>query len=74
MYETNLATAEAYYTAMNNKDLSGIGQCLHPDIQFLGPMAEVTGKEPVLEAAKVFMNLYNSLTIRAKFDSGNKVK
>ena len=73
MSETNLASAEAYYKAMNNKDLSDLAQYLHPDVRFLGPLAEIIGKEPVLEAAKQFMHLFNSLTIRAKFSSGNQV-
>ena len=73
MNEKNLATAAAYYNAMNNKDISDVAQYLHADIQFKAPLAQITGKETVLEAAKGFMNVYNSLTIRAKFSSGNQV-
>lgn len=73
MSETNLASAEAYYKAMNNKDLSGVAQCLHPDVQFIGPLAETKGKEALLEAVKGFMPLFNSLTVHAKFSSGNQV-
>ena len=73
MLETNLITVEAYYRAMNDKDLPSLEQYLHPNVRFIGPMAETRGKEALLGAAKKFMPLFNSLTIRAKFSSGNQV-
>jgi len=73
MGHTNLASAVAYYTAMHNKDLAGVGQCLHPNVHFQGPLANLAGKELVLEAAKHFMSAFKSLTIRAKFESENQV-
>jgi ketosteroid isomerase-like protein len=67
--ERNVASAEAYYKAMNDKDVAGVARSLHPDVRFLGPLAELTGKEAVLEAAKRFVNLTKSLRVRAKFGS-----
>ena len=67
--ERNVASAEAYYQAMHNKDLAGVARHLHPDVRFLGPLADLTGKEAVLEAAKRFVNLTKSLRVRAKFGS-----
>ena len=48
--ERNVAFAEAYYTAMNNRDAARIASYLHSDIQFIGPMATLAGKDAVLEA------------------------
>ena len=67
--ERNVTTAEAYYEAMNNKDLAGVARHLHPDVRFVGPMADLVGKEAVLEAAKRFVTLIKSLRVRAKFGS-----
>lgn len=33
--ERNVASAEAYHKAMNDKDLSGMARHLHPDVRFL---------------------------------------
>jgi len=67
--ERNVTTAEAYYEAMNDKDLAGVARHLHPDVRFVGPMADLVGKEAVLEAAKRFVTLIKSLRVRAKFGS-----
>ncbi|MEI8364801.1 MAG: nuclear transport factor 2 family protein [Parachlamydiaceae bacterium] len=45
MSEKNVTSAVAYYQAMNNKDLSVIEKYLHPKVRFIGPMAEITGKD-----------------------------
>ena len=67
--QRNLASAEAYYNAMNDRDLAGVAIHLHPDVRFVGPMAELAGKEAVLEAAQRFVTLIKSLRVRAKFGS-----
>lgn len=64
--------AESYYNAMASKDLEGIAKQLHPDVQFISPLTEITGKDAVLEAAKGFMSAFNTLEIRATFSSGNE--
>ena len=69
MNNNNLTVAEAYYTAMSEKNVMGMGKHLHPDIHFLGPLAEIKGKEEFLEAAKGFTSFFKTLTIRAKFGS-----
>lgn len=73
MHKTNIAIAEAYYAAMAKEDAFGMESCLHPDVQFIGPLAEMTGKEAVLEAAKKFAAFFKTLTIRARFGSGDQV-
>jgi ketosteroid isomerase-like protein len=69
MTERNVASAEAYYKAMNDKDLSGMARHLHPDIRLVTPMEDLTGKEAVLEAAKRLLPLINSIKVHAKFGS-----
>ncbi len=63
----NLDSAVAYYQAMNNKDLSSIENYLHPDVQLISPLAEVKGKNAVLNAVKHFLSIFKKLTIRAQF-------
>lgn len=69
----NIASAQAYYKAMTDKDLAGVACQLHPQVQFVGPMASLAGKEPVLEAAKRFMSLIQGIRIRAQFGSESQV-
>lgn len=73
MVKNNIATAESYYRAMGNKDLASLGRYLHPKIQFIGPLATITGKEGVLEGVKRIFQIFNGLEIRAKFVAGDQV-
>ena len=72
MNKNHVAIAEAYYTAMGEKNVADMGQYLHPDVQFIGPLAEMRGKEAVLEAVKRLIAFFKTLTIRAKFGSGDQ--
>lgn len=72
MSEKNLATAVAYYEAMNNKDMSTIEKYLHPEVRLISPLAEVTGKDAVLNSVKHFVAFIHSLSIRAQFASGDQ--
>ncbi len=65
----NLAIATAYYTAVGEKRIADIEKYLHPDVQFLGPIAKLMGKEAVLEGTKIFTTAFKSLTIRTSFSS-----
>jgi len=71
--ENNLAIVEAYYKAMDEKNSEDLGKYLHPDVQFIGPLAKMTGKEAVLEAAKHLCALLKKITIRARFEAGHDV-
>jgi hypothetical protein len=73
MSEKNIASAVAYYQAMNNKDLSGIEKYLHPEVRLIGPLADITGKDAVLNSVKHFLAVFNKLTIRAQFGTGDQV-
>ena len=67
--DKNAALAEKYYKALNNKNLSEVAPMLHPEIQFVSPMAELCGQASALEAMKRFSSLARSITIRTKFGS-----
>jgi ketosteroid isomerase-like protein len=72
MSEKNAAIAEAYYTACGAKNIADMGKYLHPNVQFLAPLAELTGKEAVLEAAERLLAFFKSLKIRTTFGSENQ--
>jgi len=73
MNTKNEASAVAYYQAMGNKNISVMEPYLHPDVRFIGPMADFTGKEALLNAVKHFMNIFDKLTIRFHASSGEQV-
>ena len=64
-----LSLAEAYYTAMGEKNIAILEKYVHPDIQFIAPLAKLKGKEAYIEATKGFMSFFKTLTIQAKFGS-----
>ncbi len=73
MSEKNVTSAVAYYQAMNDKNLVVIEKFLHPDVRFLGPLADITGKNAYLESLKRFFLLsFKKLTIRAQFGHGDQ--
>jgi len=48
----NLDLAESYYNAMLAKDFDKMASYLHDNVHFIGPLAEMHGKESVVAAAK----------------------
>jgi len=67
MKKPPVALAEEYYTLVGAKNLEGIKNYLHPDVELLGPLGHLKGKEAVVKATGEYMNLFGSLTIRSKF-------
>ncbi len=67
MNQTNMAIAEAYYTAMGAKDSVVVGQYLRDDVQLIAPLRNLAGKQEVLEGIKGFMAFFKTLIIRAQF-------
>lgn len=72
MDSSNLSIAEAYYAAMATKNISTLEKYLHPDVKLIAPLADAVGKKAVLEAITRAISIFNSLTIRAKFSSGDQ--
>ncbi len=63
------AMAVTYYTALGEKNIQAVKECLHPDVQFSDPQEKVLGRKAVLDAAEGFTRIFETLTIRAKFGS-----
>ncbi len=66
-----MSIAEQYYLAMGKKNLESLEQFLHPEVKFIGPMAEMVGKDRVLGAAEHFTKLFDSIEIRHTFENGS---
>lgn len=69
----NVAAVEQYYQALARKDLTEMGKYLHPDVEFISPLATLQGKKAYLEAAVAFAQALRSLTIRAIFGKEEQV-
>lgn len=65
MIKNTVDVARAYYTAMAHKDVAGISQFLHPDVELISPLATLHGKEAVINASKGLMATFTSLDIKA---------
>jgi len=72
MTGSNAASAEAYYKAMNDKDLSGMARYLHADVRLVTPMEDVTGKDLVLAAAEKLLKFIRRIEVQAKFESATQ--
>ncbi|MBM3632024.1 MAG: nuclear transport factor 2 family protein, partial [Alphaproteobacteria bacterium] len=44
----NFNLAESYYNAMLAKDFDKMAGYLHDNVQFIGPLAEMQGKEQIV--------------------------
>ncbi len=64
MDTAKMKLVEEYYNTFATKDLNGIKKYLHPDLKFVGPMAESKGVDAYLEASKHFFGFFQKLTIR----------
>lgn len=73
MMQNNIDTAIAYYQAMNAKNIPGVEKYLHPNVRFITPLADITGKEALMPAIRGFMSLLKTLTIRATCASEDQV-
>ncbi len=69
----NLNLAENYYNAMLAKDFDKMADYLHDNVYFIGPLAEMHGKEAVVSAAKNFSRILQDIQIRSRFSSGNQI-
>ena len=72
MTDKNVKTAEGYYQAMGRKSVADVEGHIHPEVEFIAPLARMKGKEAFLEAARKFVTLFNTLKIHATFGEGDK--
>lgn len=68
-----LEVGSSYYRAMSEKDLNQIEKLLHPDVVFIGPIAEFSGKEAVLGWIGAFLPRFDKLTVRGQFANENQM-
>lgn len=73
MVEKNITMVKAYYTAMNEKNLTAMAPYLHQNITLITPLAKEIGKETILNSAQKFLSALESLSIRAICGTGNQV-
>jgi hypothetical protein len=71
--DNNLKSAENYYNAMLAKDFDKMTSYLHDNVHFIGPLAEMHGKEAVVSAAKNFGGILQDIQIRSRFSSGSQI-
>jgi hypothetical protein len=72
--ESNVATAEAYYKAFfDDKDPDRLARYLDPEVRFIGPLAELSGRAAVVDGARRLMPQVQSHAIRARFGAGDQV-
>jgi hypothetical protein len=69
----NLGLAESYYNAMLAKDFNRMASYLHDNVQFIGPLAEMHGKDAVVTAAKNFGGILQDIQIRSRFAAGDQI-
>lgn len=68
-----LAIAERYYNDMVNQRFDSMAQCLDSDVLFIGPLAEMSGREAVVCAAKNLSQILKAIEIRSRFCRDNQV-
>lgn len=68
MSQKNRSIAETYYNNVAEKNFDALEKFLHPDVQFVGPLAKLHGLRDVLEATKRFTTLFQTLKIRSIFE------
>lgn len=69
----NLSLAESYYNAMLAKDFEKMAGYLHNNVHFIGPLAEMNGKDNVVAAAQNFGGMLHDIKIRSRFAGGNQI-
>jgi hypothetical protein len=69
----NLALASSYYNAMLAKDFDKMASYLHDKVHFIGPLAEMQGKQPIVTAAKNFGGILQDIQIRSRFASHDQI-
>jgi ketosteroid isomerase-like protein len=73
MNHSNLATAEAYYSAMQSGDYEELGSYLHNDVKYVDPHWPLTGKDRVWPIARSFAAAVRQLKTAAKFSNNDQV-
>lgn len=67
IHQNNAAIAQAYYTAIAERNIVELEKYLDANILFIAPLAKVTGKQDFVETLKRFVTFFTALTIRSTF-------
>ncbi len=70
--QENKAIAQAYYTAMAEKNIVALEKYLDEDVLFVAPLATCIGKQDFLERVQEFFACSAMLTIDVVFSSHNQ--
>lgn len=70
---SNLTSAESYYNAMLTKNFDKMASYLDNNVHFIGPLAEMHGKEAVVSAAKSLNQILQGIQIRSRFADRNQI-
>ena len=68
-----MSLASSYYNAMLAKDFDKMAGYLHDNVHFIGPLAEMQGKEPIVTSAKNFGGILQDIQIRSRFAAGDQI-
>jgi hypothetical protein len=69
----NVTSAEGYYNAMLAKDFNKVASYLHDNIDFIGPLGNLYGKEAVVLAAKSLSQILQDIQIRSRFAANDQI-
>lgn len=73
MAPDNVHVARAYYEALNEKNISKAEHYLHPEVSLLSPLGSLQGKQAVVQSLHHFIQIYQTLSIRAALGSEDQV-
>jgi ketosteroid isomerase-like protein len=73
MSHSNLAVAEAYYSAVESGDHAKMGSLLRDDVKYVDPQWPLTGKAQVLPIGRSFAAAIKQLKTVAKFSANDQV-
>lgn len=65
----NLLAAENYFRALLKKDINAVSSLFDENVNFKGPLSSCAGKEEALRATSLFMTIFKTLRLLAKFSN-----
>ncbi len=71
--EENLKTAFSYYNAMCTKDFNKVASFLSEDVCLTSPLAKISGKKYVFNAATRFAEMLKDIHISSSFSTNDQV-
>lgn len=73
MAKNNMEVAQAYYKAMEDKDLEGVARCFREDVQFISPLMQIAGSTPILQGVQKLFSVTQTFTIRYTFEEKDQI-